>query len=45
MCRRHPTSIRTKFFIMGSQTEASHVAKPDVVKPSYPREDVPRECT
>ncbi|MDE0553992.1 MAG: Asp-tRNA(Asn)/Glu-tRNA(Gln) amidotransferase subunit GatC [Candidatus Poribacteria bacterium] len=24
----------------GSQTEAAHVAKPDVVKPSYPREQV-----
>ena len=24
----------------GSQTEAAHVAKPDVVKPSYPRKEV-----
>ena len=32
----HPHQV----VIMGSQTEASHVAKPDVVKPSYPREKV-----
>ena len=32
----HPHQV----FIMGSEAEASHVAKPDVVKPSYPREEV-----
>ena len=32
----HPHQV----FIMGSQEGASHVAKPDVVKPSFPREDV-----
>ena len=32
----HPHQV----FIMGSAAEATHVAKPDVVKPSYPREDV-----
>ncbi len=32
----HPHQV----FIMDSETEASHVAKPDVVKPSLPREDV-----
>ena len=32
----HPHQV----FIMGSEAEASHVAKPDVVKPSYPREAV-----
>ena len=32
----HPHQV----FIMGSETETSHVAKPDVVKPSYPREEV-----
>ena len=32
----HPHQV----FIMGSETEASHVARPDVVKPSYPREEV-----
>ena len=32
----HPHQV----VIMGSQAGASHVAKPDVVKPSYPREEV-----
>jgi len=32
----HPHQV----FIMGSEAEASHVAKPDVVKPAYPLEDV-----
>ena len=32
----HPNQV----FIMGSQKGAQHVAKPDVVKSSYPREDV-----
>ena len=32
----HPHQV----VIMGSQTGAVHVAKPDVVKPSYPREAV-----
>ena len=32
----HPHQV----VIMSSQTQASHVAKPDVVKPSYPRKDV-----
>ena len=32
----HPHQV----VIMGSQGEASHVAKPDIVKPSYPREEV-----
>ena len=32
----HPHQV----FIMGSQESATHVAKPDVVKPSYPREEV-----
>ena len=34
----HPHQV----FIMGSQEGATHVAKPDVVKPSYPREEGPR---
>lgn len=32
----HPNQV----FIMGAQEGAAHVAKPDVVKPSYPREEV-----
>ena len=32
----HPHQV----FIMGSQDGARHVAKPDVAKPSYPREEV-----
>ena len=32
----HPHQV----FIMGAQEEAAHVAKPDIVKPSYPRDEV-----
>ena len=32
----HPHQV----FIMGAQEGAAHVAKPDVVKPSYPRDEV-----
>ena len=32
----HPQQV----VIMGSQDSTRHVAKPDVVKPSYPREEV-----
>lgn len=32
----HPHQV----FIMGTETQETHVAKPDVVKPSYPREAV-----
>ena len=32
----HPHQV----FIMGSQDGARHVAKPDIAKPSYPREEV-----
>ena len=32
----HPHQV----FILCSQADATHVAKPDVVKPSYPREEV-----
>ena len=40
MCHLHRTSIRTKSLLWVSQDGARHVAKPDVVKPSYPREEV-----
>lgn len=32
----HPHQV----FIVGSETQGAHVAKPDVVEPSYPREEV-----
>ena len=40
MYRRHRTSIRAKLLLWVRKTVPRHVAKPDVVKPSYPREEV-----